>query len=132
MWNEAKCLYEHGDRDELSLMMETIKETFEEKEASYNEAVKDLTEEGEGLDFHHMTETTAANVKLLGREFDRALTSYNASLNIQFDLDGMYEKEANKIDIQISDEAKAEIKETVSYLWKSRTQLIKMMKFQYE
>jgi hypothetical protein len=41
MWKECRTMFSNGETDELALMMETIKETFDEKELIYNAAVDD-------------------------------------------------------------------------------------------
>jgi hypothetical protein len=40
MWKECRTMFSNGETDELALMMETIKETFDEKELIYNAAVE--------------------------------------------------------------------------------------------
>lgn len=47
---------------------------------------------------------TAVEVKAAGKAFDKALVSYNASLNVRFDLDEYKEKEANKIPVELPEE----------------------------
>lgn len=100
MWKDAKILFQKGDKEELKTMMETVEENFKEKESQYNEAVR----------------KKALKLKEIGILFDKALTQYNASLNIRFDLDEWKQKIANKLNIEISTEKKNEIKETVKYL----------------
>jgi hypothetical protein len=39
MWKDAKTLFLKGKKEDLSIMMETVKEDFEEKEKEYNTAV---------------------------------------------------------------------------------------------
>lgn len=39
MWKMAKVMWQKGESDELTCMMDTVKENFEEKEKEYNEAV---------------------------------------------------------------------------------------------
>jgi hypothetical protein len=120
MWKEAKTLFLRGSKEELTTLFYTVQMWFKEKEEEYNVAVaknrKDPT----------------YSIKVFAKNFDKALTQYNASLTIRFDLDELKEKLENKLDIQISDKQKAEIKETVEYLRKSKAQLIKMMKYKYE
>jgi hypothetical protein len=97
LWLECKTLFTSGETDELALMMETIREAFEEKEQAYKAAA----------------EAKAENAPKLGAELDKALITYNASLNIQFDLEEMRDQAANKIDLELSDEMETEIRETV-------------------
>jgi len=39
MWKDAKNLFLKGKKEDLNIMMETVKEDFEEKEKEYNTAV---------------------------------------------------------------------------------------------
>jgi len=112
LWLECKTLSTRGETDELALMMETIKEAFEAKEQAYNAALKKKAE----------------NALKLGAELDKALTTYNASLNIQFDLEEQRDQQANKLDLELSDEMKTEIRETVEILKHNKRQLEQRLK----
>jgi hypothetical protein len=118
MWKDAKTMYfkVEGGKEELQTMMETVEENFKEKEKEYNTAVR----------------KKALKLKEIGRTFDKALCTYNASLTIRFDLDELKEKMKNKLNIEISPEVKAEIKDTVTSLKKNKAQLAKIMKYKYE
>jgi hypothetical protein len=77
MYSEAKQLYLSGSFDELRMMMETVKEAFEDAELAYITAKNDKTANNQ------------ATVDKLGIAFDKALTQYNASLSVQFDVDSL-------------------------------------------
>lgn len=115
MFGEARYLWRMREFDELWLMWLIIRTTFEEKEIEYNDAVAANT----------------WNVEIIGKEFDKALTSYNASLNIQFDLDEMAEQEANKPNFTIPDEEKAEIKKMVELQKGSKPSIVKTIKNEF-
>jgi hypothetical protein len=116
MWKDAKTLYLKGQKVELTTMMETVEEDFKEKEKEYNEAVK----------------KKALKLAEIRKRFDKSLTTYNASLNIRFDLDELKQKMKNKLDIKIPQKTRTEIKTTIEYLRKNKSQLIKMLKYKYE
>jgi hypothetical protein len=115
MFGEARTLYLTGEFDELTLMWQIIKETFDEKEIEYQDA----------------TAARHWNVEQIGKEFDKALTSYNASLNVQFDLEEMAEQEANKPNISISDEERSEIKSSIELQKNTKTSIVTTMKQEF-
>lgn len=98
------------------MMMDTVKEDFDKNEKDYKIAVS----------------KKSLNLKDIAKRFDKSLNTYNASLNIKFDLAAFKEKMANKLDIKIPDEKKEEIKNTFKYLKNNKHQLVKMMKFKYD
>jgi hypothetical protein len=115
LWLECKTLFTNGETDELALMMETIQEAFEEQEQAYNEAL----------------ENNADNVSRLGAALDKALITYNASLNIQFELEELRDQEANKLDLELSDEVNTEIRATVDVLKDDKVQLDQRLKHKF-
>lgn len=76
IWREGKALLQAELYEELDTMMEVAEENFKEKEAAYNKAV----------------EEESIYIKIKGEDFDKAMTVYNASLNVRFDLDELKER----------------------------------------
>jgi len=115
-WGEAKDLYVRGERDELSMMFLIIRERFELMEIAYNRAVAE----------------NDSQLQWIGLEFDKTLTAYNSSLNIQFDLDEWIQRRQNRMNIEITAEQKAYNKQTVKLLRGNRPQLTRRLKEKYD
>ena len=98
------------------MMFLIIRERFELMEIAYNRAVAE----------------NDSQLQWIGLEFDKTLTAYNSSLNIQFDLDEWIQRRQNRMNIEITAEQKAYNKQTVKLLRGNRPQLTRRLKEKYD
>lgn len=101
-------------------MFITIRESFEEIEYEYTTARNDKTSNNFAL------------VEKLGKAYDKALTLYNASLNVQFDLDEIKEGGSVKFEVELNEADRTEIRTMVNLMKNNTGQIDRIMKSKYD
>jgi hypothetical protein len=148
MYSETKKLIERNNDVEKEMYFETIEKNFKDSEKKYVDAkaheakvVKETTPPPpkEGEKKKDMTdaqkldlEQAKSEAKSAGKKFDKATITYNAALNVKFDVQDEIQEQAMKPEVELEDKKKVEIDETVKYLKTNPVQLKKMAKYKYD
>jgi hypothetical protein len=125
LYHEAKQYYKAGEFEELEVYYEAIEEEFTAAEKAYAEA-KSKKDRNPGIAKYAEPE------KELAVLLEESTSTYNAAMNVRFDLEEDAQKEDSGMQVELAPEERKEVEDTVDYLRKEKTELTKMLKYKYD